>query len=301
MSATTVAFIAPEADAGTMPLNGVRTVTGKHNPRSFTSPDGVVYELVYVTPDAARRWLYRNNGNRVLRKEVVAKLARDLKAGRFVENGDAIRVSVEGDLADGQHRLHAVVESGVSVWMLVVSNLPAAARDTVDDGVKRTMADRFTFHGEASPKTLAAVVRRAILWHSNHVYNSGRVQASTAESFQFLADHPEIRDAAAAADHYAKRTKLRASMVGLCWWLFDALDHDQCEAFFERLADGAQLNKGDAILTLRDRLAELAAAPGSSSEAHLLAYVIKAWNYYRADKPLQSLRFAENEKFPTPK
>lgn len=300
MSATSAVFLAPEEASGSAPINAVRLVTGKHNPRSFTSPDGVTYELVHVTPDMAGRWLHRNIGNRPLRGEVVARLARDLQAGRFLENGDAIRVSADGDLADGQHRLHAIVESGVSVWMLVVSNLPAEARATVDDGVKRTMADRFSFTGEASPKTLAAVVRRGLMWE-RRAYANATYQPSTLESFEFLDANPDLREAAAAADHYRKARLLSGSTIGLCWWLFARLDADQCREFFERLNDGANLPSGHPVLTLRNRLNVLNAQPGRLPFSHTTALTIKAWNYHRDGAELRTLRYAENEKFPTPK
>lgn len=299
MSATTVAFVSPEHSMPSPAFVG--SITGQPNPRSFVSPSGVVYELVYVTPEIADRWLDLNTGNRNLRREVVDKIGRDLKNNRFLENGDAVRFSANGDLLDGQHRLHAMVESQAPAWLLVVSNLPASARDTVDDGTKRTMADRFHFHGEAEPKTLASVVRKAILWEHGHKYQTGRFQPSALESFEFLDQHPELREAAKAGDHHRKAKLLPASTIGLCWWLFDKLDSGQCVEFFDRLGDGAMLAKGHAVLTLRDRLKELNTKPGRSPERHVLAMTIKAWNYFRGGKDLNALRFAEHEKFPQPK
>ncbi len=278
-----------------------RSVTGQPNPRMFVSPEGVVYELVHVTPELADRWLDVNVGNRNLRKEVVDKLARDLKNGRFLENGDAVRFAANGDLIDGQHRLHAMVESQTPAWLLVVSGLPATARDTVDDGAKRTMADRFTFHGEPLPATLAATVRKAILWEQGHRQHSGRFQPSALESFQFLSDNPDLRDAARAADHYRRAKLLPTSTIGLTWWLLNRIDTDKCGEFFDRLGDGAMLPKGHPVLTLRNRLADINSRPGRTPERHVTALVIKAWNYFRAGKTLTALRFAENENFPTPK
>lgn len=299
MSATTVAFVSPEHPMPSPALTG--SITGQPNPRSFVSPSGVVYELVYVTPEIADRWLDLNTGNRNLRRDVVDKLARDLKNDRFLENGDAVRFSSGGDLLDGQHRLHAMVESQTSAWLLVVSNLPASARDTVDDGTKRTMADRFQFHGEISAPVLAAVIRKAILWEQSHRQQGARFTPSALESFQFLADHPELRAAARAAEHHRKAKLLPASTIGLCWWLFRPLDADRCAEFFDRLGDGAMLPKGHPVLTLRNRLLDLNAQPGRVVDRQTLAMTIKAWNYYRADKELTTLRHAEHEKFPQPK
>ena len=308
MAVPTVSFLPPEPDdmtAGT----AVRSITGKYNPHLFVSPSGVVYEVVYITPELAREWLELNDGNRRRRAEQVAKLKRDALKGNLVENGDALRfVNVRLDdgqvvvrLMDGQHRLTAIDEAGVGAWMLVVSNLPDEARDTVDDGIKRTMADRFGFRGEASPSTLAATVRRAILWSRSVKDSTGRYQPSTLESFEFLAAHPELRDAAAAADRYRKHCMLGASTAGLCWWLFHQISPGQCQEFFERLADGAMLPPGHPVLVLRNRLADLARRPARMPDRIITALVIKSWNRYRAGENIVQLKFAETESFPTPR
>ncbi|MFI6510063.1 hypothetical protein ACIBCT_20860 [Streptosporangium sp. NPDC050855] len=305
MSATTVAFISPDEPTPNGSVLPASVVAGKHNPRSFTSPDGVMYELVWVTPAIAERWLYRNNNNRPMRLDARDKIARDMAAGRFSENGDAIRVSASGDLMDGQHRLEARVASGTSGWMLVVSNLPDTARDTVDDGAKRTMRDRFGFRGESDPGTLAAVVRRALLWERGLRSGTARYQPSALESLEFLDQHPELREASQAASHHRRAKLLAPSTIGLCWWLFSRLDEGQCEAqcaeFFDRLSDGAMLAKGNPILTLRNRLVDLNSQPGRVPEIHPTALTIKSWNAYREGREITLLKFAENEKFPTPK
>ncbi|MEV0831477.1 MULTISPECIES: hypothetical protein [Streptosporangiaceae] len=301
MSATTVAFISPDEPTSNGAASVAQSVTGRYNPRSFVSPDGVVYELVWMTPALAEELLYRNNNNRSMRPDASNKIERDMLAGWFAENGDAIRRDVQGNLIDGQHRLEARRASGTSGWMLVVSNLPETARNTIDDGAKRTMRDRFGFRGETDPGTLAAVVRRALLWERGLRSRSARYQPSALESFEFLDQHPQLREAAQAASHHRRAKLLAPSTIGLCWWLFAALDEGQCAEFFERLADGAMLAKGNPILTLRNRLMDLNSQPGRVHESHSAALTIKSWNAHREGREVALLRFSEQEKFPTPK
>lgn len=294
MTIPTVAFQSPDQANG--------STRAAANPRSFTSPAGVRYELVHVTPDLADKWLNENTRNRTLRTEAVEKLSRDMKARRFAENGDAIRFAASGLLLDGQHRLHGLIVSQTSAWMLVVSNLPESARDTVDDGTRRTMGDRFNFHGESDPATLAAVVRRALLWKAGTRTSTPRFQPSALESFAFLDAHPELRDAASAATQHRKHMKFLApSTIGLTWWLFSSLNEEQCAEFFDRLGDGAMLNLGHPILTLRNGLLNLTAKPGRIPETYSTAVTIKSWNAYRAGRDMAIIRFSEHEKFPTPK
>ncbi|MEO3856145.1 hypothetical protein [Acrocarpospora sp. B8E8] len=279
----------------------VQSVTGQHNPRSFVSPSGVVYELIHVTPEMAMEWLGLNTGNRPLRAEMVDRLGRDMIAALFLENGDAIRFSASKVLLDGQHRLHALAASGVAAWLLVVSNLPDQARDTVDDGAKRTMGDRLSFHGETDASILASVIRRAQLWSKGVRATNGRFQPSAMEAFHFLADNPDIRMAATAASHYRRVKLLRPSTIGLTWWLFAKLDGEQCKEFFDRLTDGDSLAKKHPILTLRNRLIEARAAKTTLPENLATAFVVKAWNRYREGGEMVVVRWAENERFPEPK
>src|SRR5437870_5147015 len=69
-----------------------------------------------VGPELATRWLEGNVHNRKLREDVVARYARDMKAGRWLLTHEPIAFNKNGDtLVDGQHRLWAVVESGATV------------------------------------------------------------------------------------------------------------------------------------------------------------------------------------------
>ena len=83
-------------------------------------------EFQEITPATAKAWLEEHNTkNRTIKKAHVARLAADMKQGRWVgENGESIKFDVDGRLADGQHRLAACVASGVTITSLVVRDIP---------------------------------------------------------------------------------------------------------------------------------------------------------------------------------
>lgn len=102
-------------------------------------------EVTTITPEMAKEMLEHNyEGNRNMRKTYVTQLAYVMQSGRYMsENGQTIVVGEDdGVLYDGQHRLAAIVQSGVPQTMLVVRIVDGKeAYKTIDNGAKRTAAD----------------------------------------------------------------------------------------------------------------------------------------------------------------
>lgn len=271
-------------------------------PCRMQSASGVTYDLMLVTPDLAEQWLGKNVGNRRVRKAILNRYSRDIAAGRWRENGSSVVRARNGNLLDGQHRLHAIVQTGEPAWLLVVQNVDDVAQPTIDDGAKRTTADRLTFRDEVNSHTTAAVLRRVMMWEAGKAFNSGAYQPTSQEQLEFLDGHGDrLRAAVNAAVYYKKRKLLPPSIIGLCWYVFSGLDADGAQEFFDRLDDGANLAYNHPITVLRNKLIDLTREPGRVPEDTLLHYVVKTWNLYRAKKPAQVLRIGKTEQFPTPR
>lgn len=269
------------------------------------TPEGPSYNVVDVTPALAEKWIGQNTHNRNLRESAVLAYARDMRNGNWAENGEAIKFSKDGTLLDGQHRLWAVTESGVTVRMLVVTGLDGDDQETMDAGRKRSLADALHLRGESNSSVLGSVLRRAKMWEQGLYRNSGTYTPTNAECLHFLEAHPETRESTQVAAALRKPSKLPASVVGLTHWLFTQIDAQDAAWFFDKLGTGANLDQYHPIWTLRRR-AELAdQSTGRVPEDMLLACVIKAWNAYRDGDQIKVLSFkpggASPEKFPTPK
>jgi hypothetical protein len=94
-----------------------------------------------ITPDKAVEYLKKNTANRALRPTWVKTLAFSMRRGDWRLSHQGIAFSTAGDLLDGQHRLAAVIESGVSVEMTVARGVDPAAFISMDLGAKRSVAD----------------------------------------------------------------------------------------------------------------------------------------------------------------
>lgn len=261
-------------------------------------------EIVDITPELAREWFGFNTHNRPLRQRTVSAYAWDMLSGNWQWNGESVKFAADGTLLDGQHRLAAIAEAGVTVRMLVIRGLPGDTQDTVDGGVKRRFSDVLALRGEANAHALAAIVRRVASWEGGSIVSRSTATFSNARLLQVLEQYPDLRAVARAAHTVSAKAELPSSIVGFCMWLFGGLkDADEdVRFFFDRLVDFQGLQKGDAIYELRKTLESSRSVRGERSEVFLTAITIKAWNAFRSGKQVGLLSFktggARPEKFP---
>lgn len=99
-------------------------------------------EIKLITPEWAGEQLKAfNTGNRRMRRWWSEALAQSIKRGEWILTHQGIAFTEDGRLLDGQHRLFAVVLSGVPVEMFVFSNVPNNAFSVIDIGQKRSISD----------------------------------------------------------------------------------------------------------------------------------------------------------------
>ncbi len=261
-------------------------------------------EIVNVSPEIAAEWLSQNVKNRGLRPREVAKYASDMSAGDWQWTGETIKFAADGTLLDGQHRLHAIVESGATIPILVVRGLANKAQDNIDNGIRRPYYDVLRLRGEVNTSVLAAVVRRVCSWKAGSRRGVSDTPQTNAQLDRTLEAHPELREISAWASNASTYCDLPASILGLAWWVFSEIDLEDAETFFQRFVDGQGLVKGDPIYELRRTLQGSKDVRGERSQTYLLAVTIKAWNAYRRGEQVGLLRWkaggAKPEKFPEP-
>ena len=97
--------------------------------------------VMMVTPALAESFLLANTDNRTKRGWWVGSLTGMIKRGEWIPTHQGVAFSKSGKLIDGQHRLEAIVESNISVEMLVVTDVRDDAYKVLDNGIKRTLSD----------------------------------------------------------------------------------------------------------------------------------------------------------------
>lgn len=136
---------------------------------------GVTFEmLAEVSPEFAHELLEtRFSRQRRIRQEHVRALAEEMKKGRWRQTGDALKFDKDLQLIDGQHRLSAIVESGVSLKNVLIALVEdPKAFYSIDQGKVRTLSDVITTTGNSPPPS---TVVNAILYE-HHGYNKSKYQ-----------------------------------------------------------------------------------------------------------------------------
>ncbi len=263
-----------------------QTATVTQHPRAFT------HEVTSITPGLAAHMLSKNNHNRHVRSGKVDAFARDMTHGRWVLNGEAIQIAVDGTILNGQHRLLAVVKSGCTVPFLVVSGLPITAQDTIDIGAKRSLGDSLSLRGEVQPNLLAAITRRAAHWDAGvRAHHPGRAALTDQELRDYLEANPLLRFATQVAGRSQRYVQMPGSALGLVFFLCARVDREAAVSFFvDQITEGIGVGWGTPARALRQRLMlESEKRRGGAHEVALVGYALRAWNAFRSGETLSHL------------
>lgn len=263
--------------------------------RSIADP---LVEWVDVTPEMAKEWLTRNiEHNRNLKERLIGALARDMANGIWMQNGSTIVFDAEHRLVDGQHRLNALVKAGVTVRMLIVTDVMTKTFSTIDQGAKRTAADILHTLGEKDTAVLGSTLQ--LVWRDQrgHDLFQGNISPSMTEAAELINEVPEIRGVVARARPVYGL--LPPSVAVWMLWRFEQADKQLAADFYAALASGENLKRGDPRHTLRESLmARKQATLIHVDRKYKAAITIKAWNALRQNREMRLLRWTKDEGFP---
>lgn len=226
------------------------------------------FSVETITPDIAHKLLDETERqgliNRSVRPNRVERLAHDMMTGEWQVTHQAIAITDEGAVIDGQHRLHAVMQAGIAVQMLVMRGAQPQSFKVLDTGATRTTGDSLKVAGFNNVNHLAATVRGYLAYDlvmgTNESFQLVLRMVTTPDVFEFM-DNPAnaqtaidaVRDASVVANglaRYGLKTPIAIAMM-----TFQLHAHDvgptTYHEFFARMTDGANLDVDSPILALR--------------------------------------------------
>jgi hypothetical protein len=283
-----------------------KTSGAKASPNG-SAPPACKPEVMTITPEIAQEWTVLNTRNRPVRYTKVAQYARDMEAGRWLLNGETIKIATDGTILDGQHRLYACMQAEVPFETIVIRGLPVEAQDTIDTGMARKFADQLTLRGEVNTPLLGAIARWAFKWlHGVRMTGSADRDPTHNEMFALMEAEPRIREACTFAVSARTRFKsVTGSVWGMAWLLFHGSDHLAAEVFLEKVLSGEDIGSGHPALAFRNRIWNAREAGERLTQYEQLAYLIIAWNAFKDDRPLKIVKFPNAKltpkNFPEPK
>ena len=250
--------------------------------------------LMTITPQVADQWLTLNTNNRPARKSHVARLAEAMERGEFRLTGDPVRWAGEvgaSVLVDGQHRLMAVVRSGMTVQSFVMTNVPEETAMVIDTAqVQRTLADLLEERGETRTKTLASIINSAMQLERGEYYTGWT--PSRPQALAWFDANPEVRESVGYGTRVREALKYLQGQAGALHYVFSRVDSDDANEFWNRLTTGTGLEAGNPILVLRQKIEKSAAVNREVMKPkYRAAITIKAWNYWRAGDSISMLKW----------
>lgn len=245
-----------------------------------------------LTVSAIVRMLHKANEvrNRTVSLDTVAKYARDMHDGNWLWTGEPIQVDHDGYVRNGQHRLLAVIESGTTQDFVVVHNIDPQAQLVIDVGRTRTIGNQLQIAAHITSAThVAAIASLLLRWRVGRMLNT--YQPSIMEINTIIEQESTI--SAGLAMTYRIRRNIRNAPQAVLGAAFVEAGHVDVAArdqFFELLASGANLQGGDPILVLRNRLQGQIASQVRFRRAGQLWQTVQCWNLWRQGKSVQLLR-----------
>jgi hypothetical protein len=249
-----------------------------------------------IDPATAAEMLKLLISNRRLVVNHVAFLAREMREGRWRINGDTIRFSPKR-LLDGQHRLHAVIQSGVTITALVVEEIEDSAYDSIDTGRMRGAGDILSTNFGTQPFMMAAAAR--FIWYYDHSFSlDSSFRISNHEIVETVQKNPFLRF---VCDYLASQKTMRASPIAAALTLIERKSGQEMAMFFgQKLAMGTDLKADDPIRFFRDKWMLASSHRSSRGERTVwIAILIKTFNSWSAHKKANACeRWAFTEPFP---
>jgi hypothetical protein len=201
---------------------------------------------------------------------------------------------------DGQHRLHAIVQSGATIWALVVEEIEDVAFDTIDTGRVRGAGDILSTFGNFSQPFMAAAVGRFLWYHDHGVNLDASFRVSNHEIIDTVRKNPII---GMLCDYATTKRVMRASPIVAGLTLISRKAGREMAMFFaEKLMVGAELRADDPIKYFRDKwMMESKHRSSRGERATWIAVLIKTYNSWLVGKKTtqaERWQINANEKFP---
>lgn len=226
-------------------------------------------KLVNVTPELAREWLDNNEKNRPLRGDKVKAHARDMRNGEWRMVGDPIRIDAKGNLADGQHRLSAVVESGVTVPFWILTGVDPEDRIVIDSGTMRRAGDQLVMDGRRHGVRLAAAYRLIRAIEIGRPYDNS-FKITNVELFETADQNPGLIDSLLATDGLSRQIHTSPTNATVVHYLGTKKIPTTTYQFFDKLASGAEMSKTDPALLFRNRMTSGFEKPTGVGQLYLM-------------------------------
>ena len=260
---------------------------------------------ILVTPIIANNYLQGNTISRNLKANVVAHYAQQMSKKEWKEDtGETIKISKNGIVLDGQHRLHAIVKSNTNLHFHVFKELEDEVFDVLDTGRKRSAGDVFYIKEISNSNIIPSQIQLYTILKDNGISSKTAgfaLHGTSANLLKLYNERSLFWDETAKQSliwHTNFLKIIPPSVIGGIYGLLCDKNVEQAKSFMNQLCSGLNLTN-DCIGLLRTKLIQDKVSNTKYSEDFKNALVIKTWNHFRNNDKVSLIKFSPNkEKFP---
>lgn len=255
-----------------------------------------VSQTVFVTPELAIQWLERNTNNRPLTMSRVNSYVQDMLSGNWKYTHQGIAFYSDGSLADGQHRLKAIVLSKQACHLLVTHNLPKEVSPVLDQNKTRTLYQSLNIEGKDWVRKEMIAIARCML--SGGYLNQTVISPKTIE--QYVDKYQVILEMTVRAAPTKKKAITQSTVLaGYFTALVAGVGFAKVKRFASVMYSGEmEKPEENAAIRLRETLTR---PIGTASERHdRLKLVQKAISFFVAEQKIARLHVPLNLIYPIP-
>lgn len=196
-----------------------------------------------------------NDSNRNIRSATVARYKNDMINGCWFENGQSqwIGFYEDGNLADGQHRLKALSESGISRYFNLEFGISKKAALGIDNHAARKMVDQIQIEGESvwMDKSIVAMCRMIM----EIEYGIKQRMPTTSDVIRFAESHKEKLLHTRNIANSVKKNICSAYVKVAIFYAMHTESLSDIERFSKVLFSGIYDSKSDVVaVRLREKL-----------------------------------------------
>jgi hypothetical protein len=256
--------------------------------------------MTLVTPSMAEEWLEKNNeGNRNLRKGDVEALRNIIEQRLWEPTHQGIAFYDDDTVADGQHRLTAIVQAGISVWVNVTTGLPRRAIHAIDGGTVRTKLDRLHFSGVKSDSHRVSTCNLLIQQFKAEEAGRDRWTSNKIPSQEFETFYSKFLPAIEWVLSFKRLERSQAPLTAAVAAAWFTQDRDRLAEFMAVMHSGETSGPRDrAAIRLRDHINQGKYGAGSPARNDLFLRCCGALRYFIAGQPLSKLYATVDHAFP---
>ena len=263
----------------------------------------IQFQKLLITPSIAKQFLEANIANRRVKIPVLIQYSNDMLNGRWKEDtAETIKISKTGVVLDGQHRLMAIIKSGVSVFFTVATNLEDSVFDVIDTGSSRNSSDTFKVKGIKQDTSIPSTIAFYNLLSKSMKQGTQKNNKSTNAMLleQYYEDEIFWQNIARQSHAwYLSFAKIIApSFIGGFYAFFTKLNESKAQEFMSQLTTGIDI-KNNTISLLRNKLMQDKMSLRKMPVNLKMAFMIKTWNCFIKNETNKILRYdSANESFP---